>query len=554
MPVDPFLLDELSAPARWVLDRALALPAYRDLYRGVRSDVTDSEPFERRALRALHISSEVSDADLNRLPPKGAVVIVANHPHGAVDGLLLADGVRRVRPDVRVLTNYLLARIPELHDLCFFVDPFEGRQAAERSRAGLRAAHLWLRRGGVLIAFPAGEVAHELDGDAPIDTAWSPTIVRLAQSAGAPVVPAWIDGRNSRLFYAAGTIHPRLRTVLLGRELLKQRGRTVTIRIGSALSPHTEAATLRHKVEQLADPIAAEVARLPADALLLESGAFQIFCADSRQIPTTLSEIGRLRERTYRAVGEGTGRDLDIDAFDDGYLHLFSWDRDRRQVVGAYRIGRTDRIVAVSGVEGLYTRSLFRYDARLIDKLSPALELGRSFVRAEYQRNYNALLLLWKGIGRFVARHPEYRYLFGAVSISARYSDHSQQLLMAFLEQNHRDQDLAQLVNATRPSKGRRVPPTELPRSIDELNDVITELEADGKIVPVLLRQYLKLNARVIGFNVDVHFGEALDALMVVDLPAVDCAILDRYLGRPDAAKYVARHRAECSGRPRAAA
>jgi putative hemolysin len=224
-------------------------------------------------------------------------------------------------------------------------------------------------------------------------------------------------------------------------------------------------------------------------------------------------------------------------------LHLFSWDRKRKQIVGAYRIGRTDRIIAAEGVHGLYTRTLFRYDERLIARLSPALELGRSFVRTEYQKNYNALLLLWKGIGRFIAGHPQYRVLFGPVSISCRYSDSSHRLLMAFLHQNHLDGDLADLVEAINPRVVNPAPALPVPRSVEEADRLVAETERDGKGVPILLRQYLKLNAKLLGFNVDPQFGDALDALMMVDLTTVDGAILNRYLGRQATADFLARYR-----------
>jgi putative hemolysin len=246
-------------------------------------------------------------------------------------------------------------------------------------------------------------------------------------------------------------------------------------------------------------------------------------------------------------VGEGTGRLLDLDVFDETYSHLFVWDRRERQIVGAYRIGRTDRIMAADGVRGLYTRSLFQYDARLIARLSPALELGRSFVRPEYQRNYNALLLLWKGIGQFVVRHPAYRVLFGPVSISARYSDHSHQMLMAFLRQNHFDSGLAELVEAINPARPS-APLLAVPTSIEDMNRLVSRSETDNKGVPILLRQYLKLNARLIAFNVDPTFGDALDALMFVDLTRVDRSILKRYLGQDAAGRYLAFHRSRVVG------
>jgi putative hemolysin len=371
-------------------------------------------------------------------------------------------------------------------------------------------------------------------------------------------------------------VHPALRTALLARELLNKRGQAVTVRLGLPLAAGDlvggagDAAgvtlSIRRAVEELgqtvrsapdfksephampglirANTILAEIEHLSNESCLVDSGAFQVFLAEARRIPAALHEIGQLRELTYRAIGEGTGRQLDLDSFDDRYLHLFSWDRERKRIVGAYRIGRTDRILATEGVEGLYTRTLFRYDERLIARLSPALELGRSFVRAEYQKNYNALRLLWKGIGQFVVRHPQYRVLFGPVSISSRYSDSSHRLLMAFLQQNHLDRDLADLVEAINPRLVNPAPAPAIPRSVDEANRLVAEAEGDGKGVPILLRQYLKLNAKLFGFNVDPQFGDALDALMMVDLTTVDTAILNRYLGRQEAAQFLARHRA----------
>ncbi len=554
-----------------LLSWMLQLDTFRSLYEETRL-APQSVPFDERALAALGINVVSRAENVALLPPSGPVVVAANHPHGAVDGLALATLVRRARQDVRVLTNHLLSRIPELDDLCFFVDPFGGPSAAAHSRAGLRAAHLWLKAGGALVVFPAGEVAHEgrySDGTY-MDSPWIVTAGRLARSTGAQVVPAFISGANSRTFYTAGRIHRALRTALLARELLRQRGQDIAVRLGAPICSRELAARgvdaegltviVRRAVDTLApcvphqaardrevDAVAWDIAKLPATALLVESGEYQVFVSAARQIPSALREIGRLRERTYQAIGEGTGRTLDLDAFDDDYLHLFLWDRARRQIVGAYRVGLTDRIMSTRGVDGLYTRTLFRYDERLIARLTPALELGRSFVRAEYQKNYSPLLLLWKGIGQFVNRHPQYRVLFGPVSISSRYSDSSHQLLMSFLRQNHLDRDLAELVDAMNPDTGTRTtaPATTIPQSIDEANRLVAQAEADGKGVPVLLRQYLKLNARLLGFNVDPTFGDALDALMMVDLTAVAPGILTRYLGRVGAADFLARHLAK---------
>jgi putative hemolysin len=473
--------------------------------------------------------------------------------------------VRQVRSDARLVANHLLARIPDLADRCFFVDPFGGPEGAARSRAGLRAAHLWLKDGGALIIFPAGMVAPGIDSDGRcVDGPWHSTVGRLALATGATVVPAFIDGRNSRAFYRAGRLHPVLRTLMLGRELLAQRKTTVRVFFGEALRPRVaepdaepSATTMkiRKAVERLSEPATGGGERVidPVDPRLLEQdlcgreplvtvGGLDVFCATSGELPNVLREIGRLRELTFREVGEGTGRSLDLDRFDGDYLHLFAWNPRSREVVGAYRIGQTDRILASRGIGGLYTSTLFQFDARLMQKLSPALELGRSFVRREYQRNPAALMVLWKGIAQFIVRNPHYRTLFGPVSISSRYRETSQHMLLEFLQQNHRDEELAELVRALNPPSLPPLPGRATGR-IGDLDALIAAAEPDGKGVPVLLRQYLRLNARVIGFNVDPAFGDALDALVTVDLLSTDPAILARYMGKQGMVSFVQHHR-----------
>lgn len=538
--------------ARPLLARGLGLTTLQALYRRL----PDAGPdlFADLALDALQVTLACPRADLARIPARGPVIVVANHPHGALDGLALAALVRRVRPDVRLLANRWLAAIPQLAATCFFVDPFGGREAAERSRAGLRAAHLWLRSGGVLIVFPAGEVAHRAtSAGTPGDGAWNATVGRLAMQAGATLVPVRIEGRNSRAFYRLGRLHKRLRTVLLARELLAKRGSTIAVRVGQPWQPERDqepwavTAAARARVDGMGEgepPVAREVAGLPASACLVTAGDFRVYCAPADLIPHTLREIGRLREDTYRSIGEGTGAAIDLDRFDLKYLHLFSWDTRTQQVVGAYRLGRADRLVARDGVAGLYTRTLFAYERALLDRWGPSLELGRAFVRAEYQRHHSALLLLWKGICRFVALHPEYRVLFGPVSVSPRYSAASHQLLMSFLEAHHFDPALAALVTPSRPPV-RCDPPADARQDLTSsgvVDRAVAAAEGDGRGMPVLLRHYLKLGARLLAFNVDPAFGHALDALMMVDLTKVDRHLLDRYFGPEEASRYLAGH------------
>lgn len=544
LPVDSRLKRAATAAARLFLARALGLSELRRLY--AQTVEAPGTTFDARALHTLNIRFE---APHEGIPATGPLIVAANHPTGAMDGLVLAETVRRRRSDVRILANRLLARIPELAESCFFVDPFGGPGAAGRSRAGLRSAHLWLRAGGALVMFPSGEVAG-LEGEA----AWNEALGRLALATHARVLPVFLDAHNSRLFYTASRIHPQLRTALLARELLNKRGTRVRVFVGHSIEPRQIAAAgsptaatnvVRAAVANLEPgcPIDArllerDVAALPIEARLLSSGTLTVYCAGAANLPNVLREIGRLRELTFRAVGEGTGQPVDLDRFDDHYEHLFVWNHESREIVGAYRVGRTDRITRTYGIEGLYTRTLFRYDQRLLDRMGPAFELGRAFVRAEYQRSFNGLLLLWKGIGRLLAAAPEYQALFGPVSISSRYQDESQRLLRGFLAQHHLDRELDALVEAVNPVTTRTAPPrgTAAIADVGELDVLIRRLEGTQGM-PVLLRQYLRLNATLLGFNVDPAFGEALDALMMVDVRRIPLPLRLRYLGETEHAR-----------------
>lgn len=264
---------------------------------------------------------------------------------------------------------------------------------------------------------------------------------------------------------------------------------------------------------------------------LFESGMMKVFLAEARQIPASLREIGRLREVTFRAAGEGTGDPLDIDLFDEHYLHLFIWNAEKAEIVGAYRLSPTDH-----GPDHLYTATLFHYGQEFLSKMGPALELGRSFVRKEYQRSFSPLLLLWKGIGKFLAVHPQYRRLFGPVSISSRYSSLSRELMIAFLE---RREWLAGLASLVRPRRApARQGAAEYCYDLEDLSDVISDVECRACGVPVLLRHYLRLGGKLLGFNVDHKFSDALDGLMLVDLTQTEPALLERYLGKPEAQSF----------------
>jgi putative hemolysin len=313
-------------------------------------------------------------------------------------------------------------------------------------------------------------------------------------------------------------------------------------------------------VMPIADPvppeaIQQEIRSLPPYSFLLAYQHFRVYFARSKYIPQTLREIGRLREITFRETGEGTGKSLDLDEFDQDYFHLFIWDENENGIVGSYRLGPVDIILLQKGLEGLYTYSLFRYDRRLIEQISPALEVGRSFILKSYQKQFAPLYLLWKGIAAFIARYPHYRFLFGPVSISNEYSTYSRQLLITFLEQYAWDANLSRLVKPKAPFstfflkwKAKKV--VKYLYDLNDVSDVLKQLEKDMKGVPVLLRQYLNLGGKILAFNVDKEFSDVLDALICVDLLKTKRDILNRFFEPEQLRHFFDFHNQELSEVP----
>jgi len=555
----------------------------RDLYRRVQRS---PEGFRLESLLSeMRVGLRVGVADEARIPARGPVVVVANHPYGVLDGAILTVLLTRVRPDVKVLTNFLLEDVPELQRHCIFVDPFQTDRSAESNRRAVREALAWLQQGGMLAIFPSGEVSHwQMPAAQIADPKWNDTAVRLIRRTGATALPVYFCGYNGVGFQLMSLLHPKLRAAFLLQEFLQQEGKTVEVRVGSGITadaveaiPGDREATeylrwrtyllarrskpdaqwhtslrqrLVFKIQEpvvapvSADLLAEEVERLPADRCLAANGDLAVYLGTAREMPQLLREVGRLRELTFRRAGEGTGKSRDLDSFDDYYWHILLWHKTKRELVGAYRAGNTAEILKERGIGGLYTSTLFRYDERIFQKLGPALELGRSFVRPEYQRQYAPLLLLWKGIARMVARQPEIPVLFGAVSMSNDYNEASREMIYRFFEAHMQEDELAGLIEPRRPFRPgllRRWDCRGMShalRDLDELSQPITDVEADGKGLPILLRQYAKIGGKLLGFNVDRKFSNVLDGLVVVDLRQTEPAVLERYMGREGAARF----------------
>ena len=564
-----------------IADSALALDKLSHFYQSI-PEAGNAARFVELAIENLGVSTRLSGAGVASMPATGPAVVVANHPFGGLDGLLLARLLLTRRPDVRILTNRFLSVIPELSEIFISVDIFSGKGGVRENVSGVRKALRWVEAGGMLAMFPSGEVSHlKVDAGGIIDPVWPDSAARIVRMSGAPVTPIYFNGRNSWLFQIAGLVHPLLRTALLPRELLNKSNREVSISIGKTIDaariagiegndvlashlrlqtyalmedfpPRAKSASRPAAPAALATPVdkallESEVSALPATQRLACTGDLAVFVTRRHQAPAVVEEIGRLREATFRPVGEGTGRATDLDRFDDHYEQLFIWSESKREIVGAYRMGRTDEILAARGLRGIYTQTLFKYSRGFFGQLGPALELGRSFVREEYQRSFTPLMLLWKGIAAYVARNPRYSVLLGAVSISDDYHSLSKEFLREYLSREHCARELTHLVkprNQVRRKYSLKtlMHPWSGPQSIDSLGELVSTIEADGKGIPVLLRQYLKLGGKIAGFNVDPDFSDSIDCLLVVDLSLTDQRVLEKYMGRQAAAGFLEFH------------
>ncbi|MDZ7661345.1 lysophospholipid acyltransferase family protein [Thiohalophilus sp.] len=541
-PCNPFSLDEVFGkhvryrPFRLMKNTLESLFGLRELARRYADlePTADPQAFVQQAFENLDIDYVIEAGRLENIPQTGPAIVVANHPFGALEGMLLVDLLSQRRADIKIMANGLLNRIPELAPVFLGVNPYGHKAATRQNVTAMREASRWLKQGGLLVMFPAGDVASRRWANLSISEGpWDASVARLARLCDASVVPIQFAGHNSHLFCLAGLLPPICKTLLLPRELLNKSHGTVSLRIGKPFDKKRLvgfermpdlAGYLRMRTCLLSqsegginsdrsilgdDALASilppmdavqlekELSTLPQEQRLDTSGELQVWYARAAQIPLLLQEIGRQREISFRSVGEGTGKSSDIDLYDRFYLHLFVWDSRQKQVVGGYRLGLVDEILRNYGRRGLYSHSLFRYSRHFLQQISPAMELGRSFVRPEYQRNFSPLMLLWKGIGHYVAKNPRYANLFGPVSISNDYSGMSQRLLIRFLKQNLFDGTLGRHVKPRYPYRtawkdGWNTMLRE-DISVDELSTLIAEIEEDDKGVPVLIRQYLKL-------------------------------------------------------------
>lgn len=527
------------------------------------SEVYNEDPdiFLDSLIEALGVTIEIRDEDLEKIPASGPFITVSNHPFGGLDGIILVKLLAKLRPDYKVLANGLLKQLTPIEHFFLEMNVGERQHAAMKSK-GIKEAIHHVMDGKPLGVFPAGDVSvYQADSNNIEDGEWDSSVIRLIKTTRVPVIPIYFKGSNSLFFHLLGLIHPVLRSVKLPSELLNKKNRVIKVRIGNEISVDTQDSFndpiqygkfLRAKTYLLGsslevkkffqksqraktkvEAIAAEVDKqlilkeidgIREDNLLFSMKNYDIYSAPSVKIPNILNEIGRLREITFRAVGEGTNRSIDLDEYDLYYYHLFIWDNEEGKIVGAYRVGKGKEIIDRYGMKGFYINSLFKMRKEMLPVLYESIELGRSFIQESYQRKPLPLFMLWKGILYFLLKNPEYRYLIGPVTISGRYTDISKELIMRFVMENFYDEELAQYIlprckyQVDTGDPKVQVMLDAANSDIGVLDKMIGDIEPTSDKLPVLLKKYISLNARIIGFNIDPKFNMCLDGLLILDI------------------------------------
>jgi putative hemolysin len=529
--------------------------------------------FADAILKGCGIEVEFDEKELKNLPATGSFIAIANHPYGGIEGMVLLKILCMVRPDAKLMANFILKKIPNLADYFVAVNPFENIEHSS-SISGLKTTLELLANGTPIGIFPAGEVStYKLDQKQVTDRMWHPVVGKIIAKAKVPVVPIYFQGNNGLLFNLLSLIHPTLRTAKLPSELFNKQGHTIKLRIGKPINieevpDYTNSTKLLNylrtrtyalgsgldeekkifnprnlfKIKKTPAAIAPaidtaalekDIAPLRDDYRVWVEKNYEVFIVPTSLIPNVIRDIGRLREITFREIGEGTNKSTDLDKYDIYYHHLFIWDTDAKLIVGAYRLGLGNEIFFSHGKGGFYISELFKIKSGFVPVLKKSIELGRSWIRKEYQQKPLPLFLLWKGILKYLIDNPKYRYLIGPVSISNSFSTFSKSLIVDYINRNHFDHELSKYV---RPRKKFKVDLGNLDSDVllsgednfKGLDNLISEVETRNIKVPVLLRQYIALNAKIISFNIDPKFSDCLDGFLVLDLENVPQDILDK--------------------------
>ena len=560
----------LKNPAASAIMRLTKIDEVNKLYDILKDKV--GKDFFDSFVRERGLKYIVFEEDLARIPKTGPFILVSNHPLGAIDGILMTKILTEIRPDFKIMGNFLLEKIEPMKPYVIPVNPFENRKELKSSAAGMRGSLKHLEEGGCIGIFPAGEVSNRNNEFSEIlDKKWEKPALKLIKMAKVPVVPMYFHAKNSRLFYQMAKLHPNLQTLLLPSEMMHKREKPIRVRLGKPVSvkvleDHDSIEEMGEflqkkihllksyyeKRKSLADrlnipnlrlnfpllkeenvvqniidetptqDIVAEIQALSKnDKMLFRNGNYEVFFASYNDIPSIMREIGRQRELTFRKIGEGSNLPFDLDEYDEHYHHLFLWDSQAKKLAGAYRMALGCEVMKKHGIDGFYTSSLFEFDPELRPFFRKVIEMGRAYISAEYQQKPLPLFLLWRGIVHVCLRNPEHKFLMGGVSISDKFSEFSKSLMIEFMRSHYYDSAVAQYIHPKHDFKVKLKDRDkylffdEVESDLNKLDKIIDDLEPEMRM-PVLIKKYIKQNAKVISFNVDPSFNDAIDGLMYI--------------------------------------
>ncbi len=528
-------------------------------YNQYKNETTDS--FIDKVLNKYSIRYTINTIEIQRIPENKPVIFIANHPYGGVDALVLYKIISTQQKDLKILASSVYKKIAPLSEILIPINSINETEDNIFNHSSIKAAYKHLQNGGSLLIFPAGEQT-KISSHRKLysDNQWHHGFIKFIAKAGFPVIPLFLmeEKKFYKKFLQGHIISVRNRGIFM-QEIFFRRNMLLNIRIGK-LIPYEQISSfesisqlgrfLRVKTYALSSPLDVnkfylrdkkgyaetivspvpvellekEIKSLTKETLLFKINTFKVYCSPAIKIPNILNEIGRLREITFRQVKEGTNKSIDLDEYDLYYHHLFIWDDNAKKIVGAYRIGKGKEILSQYGIKGFYIQTLFYIKEEFFPILEQSLELGRSFIVEEYQQKPLPLFLLWKGILYFLLKNNNYRYLIGPVSISNSYSNVSKSLIIEFIKRYYFNNEYVDMVIPRTPFDPN-LPEIDITlllsnttNNLDQLDKIIEDIEINNFKIPVLLKKYLKLNAKILGFNLDPDFNDTLDGLILLDL------------------------------------
>ena len=542
------------------LDSALGIARMDHLYKLHKMQGLSKEAFADKLIALLQLDISGIEEVQNKIPKTGPVVIASNHPFGGIEGVILARVIGQVRPDIQVLANKGLAIFQELRDYFIFTNPLSEKDP--QNGPSLRKCIRHVSSGGALLLFPAGRVSYyQADKKAISEHTWNKIAGRLVGIDNCQFVPIFVDGVNSKWFYRLGRVYYRLRMLMLARELLNKTGAKVGLHAGSAVKQrlikgenfqaksdfcrgltyaqdpkwrYTWPADNVTHMQPLLSPvepelIAAEIAALPSFNKLVQMKGYTVYFGYQADLPNVVKEIARLREMVFRQHNEGSGDAIDTDAFDATYTQLFIVEDSSHKIMGAYRMGLTDKLIEKQGLDGLYLHKMFDFKPEFLNRQHPCMEMGRSFLIPEFQGSYYGLLLLWRGICAFASKFPKYRTLYGTVSISKLYDPRSVKLIEALMT----SADNSRHVYPRHPFGFELHPEIAALHQTQNLQPnlsaLLLSIEKDGKDIPVLAKQYQKMGAKFHALGIDTSFNHTPGLLLSVHLPSAPERLLKLY-------------------------